>query len=100
MLRALLHSCDDPKSATEGSLLHALLHSCDGLYNANGACWILVADAILLVPLLFAVFFYPIAALAGVAAVAVVTIAPLVVMRVVHARRHRSGAVISESSVR
>ena len=50
--------------------------------------WILVLDAILLIPLLFAVFFYPMAALAGVAAIAVVTMVPLVVMRLVQARRH------------
>jgi hypothetical protein len=88
MLRALLRSCDDPKGATEGSMLHALLHSCDDLYNTNGAGWILVLDAILLIPLLFAMFFYPMAALAGVAAIVVVTIVPLLVMRVIHARHH------------
>ncbi len=88
MFRALLHSCDDPKSAMEGSLLHALLHSCDDFFNADGAGWILVLDAILLIPVLFAVFFYPLAALAGVLAIAVVTIVPLVVMRLIQARRH------------
>ena len=88
MLRALLHSCDDPKSAMKGSLHHALLHSCDDLVNADGAGWILVLDAILLIPVLFAAFFYPLAAFAGVVAIAVVTIVPLVVMRVVQARRH------------
>ena len=50
--------------------------------------WILVLDAILLIPVLFAMFFYPLAALAGVAAIAVVTIVPLVVMRLIQARRH------------
>ena len=65
MLRALLHSCDDPKGAMEGTLLHALLHSCDDFFNADGAGWILVLDAILLIPVLFAAFFYPMAALAG-----------------------------------
>jgi len=90
MLRALLHSCDDPKGAMEGSLLRALLHSCDDhvSFNANGAGWILVLDAILLIPVLFAMFFYPLTALAAVAAIAVVTIVPLVVVRAVHARRH------------
>ena len=88
MLRALLHSCDDPKGAREGSLLHALLHSCDDFFNADGAGWILVLDAILLIPVLFAAFFYPLAALAGVLAIAVVTIIPLVVMRLIQARRH------------
>ena len=88
MFRALLHSCDDPKGATEGHLHHALLHSCDCFFNADGAGWILVVDAILLVPVLFAMFFAPLAALAGVLAIAVVTIIPLAVMRLMHARRH------------
>jgi hypothetical protein len=88
MLRGLLHSCDDPKGKAEGSLLHALLHSCDNLFNADGAGWILVLDAILLIPVLFAAFFYPLAALAGLAAIAVATIVPLVIMRMVQARRH------------
>jgi hypothetical protein len=88
MFRALLRSCDDPKSAMKGSLLHALLHSCDDFFNADGAGWILVLDAILLIPVLFAAFFYPLAALAGVLAIAFVTIVPLVVMRLIQARRH------------
>jgi hypothetical protein len=88
MLRALLHSCDDPKSATEGHLHQALLHSCDSFFTADGAGWILVVDAILLVPVLFAMFFYPIAALAGVLAIAFVTMVPLIVMRLIQARRH------------
>lgn len=88
MLRALLHSCDDPKGAMEGTLFHALRHSCDDFFNADGAGWILVIDAILLIPVLFAMFFYPLAALAVVAAIAFVTIVPLVVMRVLQTRRH------------
>jgi hypothetical protein len=88
MLRGLLHSCDDPKGKAEGSLLHALLHSCDKFFNADGAGWILVLDAILLIPVLFAAFFYPLAAFAVVAVVAAMTIVPLVILRVVQARRH------------
>jgi hypothetical protein len=41
-----------------------------------------------MIPVLFAAFFYPLAALAGVFAIAVVTIIPLVVMRLIQARRH------------
>jgi hypothetical protein len=72
----------------EGTLLHALRHSCDDFFNADGAGWILVLDAILLIPVLFAAFFYPLAALAGVLVIAFVTIVPLVVMRLIQARRH------------
>ena len=72
-------------------MLHALLHSCDDLYNTNGACWILALDAILLIPLVFAVFFYPMAVLASVAIVAVLTLVAFAVVRAVHARRHRHG---------
>jgi hypothetical protein len=90
MLRALLHSCDDPKGAMEGSLLHALLHSCDNLVNNNGACWILALDGILLIPLVFAVFFYPMPALASIAVLAVLTLAALAAVRV-HAHRHPPG---------
>jgi uncharacterized membrane protein HdeD (DUF308 family) len=91
MLRALLHSCDNPKAATEGSLLHGLLHSCDGLVNNNGACWILALDGILLVPLIFAMFFYPMAALASVAVLAVLTLVAFGVARAVNTHHHRHG---------
>ena len=71
-------------------MLHALLHSCDDLINVNGACWILALDAILLIPLMFAVFFYPVAVLTGVAIVAVLTLAAFGAVRVVQARRHHA----------
>jgi hypothetical protein len=69
-------------------MIRALVHSAADLFNSDGAFWILAMDGVLLIPVLFAVFFYPVAVLAGVAAIAVVTIVPLVVMRVLHARRH------------
>lgn len=69
-------------------MLHALLHSADDLFNSDGAWWILALDSILLIPLIFAVFFYPVAVLGGVAAAAVLTLALLALMRAVHARRH------------
>jgi uncharacterized membrane protein HdeD (DUF308 family) len=72
-------------------MLRALLHSCGCLVNTDGACWILALDAILLVPLLFAVFFYPMAALASLAVLAVLTLAVFGVVRGVHTYRHRPG---------
>jgi hypothetical protein len=75
----------------EGFMLRALLHSCDDLYNNNGACWILALDAILLIPLIFAGFFYPLAVLASVAILAVLTVVGIGVGRAVHTHRHRHG---------
>ena len=72
-------------------MIRAILHSADDLINSNGAFWILALDGVLLIPLIFAVFFYPVGVLLGVGIVAVLTIAALVVLRAVHTRRHRRG---------
>lgn len=72
-------------------MIHALLHSADDLFNSDGAFWILALDGILLIPLMFAVFFYPLAVLFGVGIVAILTIAALVGVRAVHTYRHRHG---------
>jgi hypothetical protein len=69
-------------------MFRALLHSADDLFNSDGAWWILALDGILLIPLIFAVFFYPVMVLGGVAAAAVLTVALLGLMRVIQARRH------------
>jgi len=74
-------------------MIRALLHSADDLFNSDGAWWILALDSILLIPLVFAVFFYPMAVLIGVAAVLVLTIAVLAVMRAVHTYQHRHGVM-------
>jgi membrane protein YdbS with pleckstrin-like domain len=70
-------------------MIRALLHSADHLFNSDGAWWILALDSILLIPLIFAVFFYPMAVLLGVAAAAVLTVGLLVCLRAVHSYRHR-----------
>jgi hypothetical protein len=69
-------------------MLHALLHSCAALVNNDGACWILALDAILLVPLVFAAFFYPVPVLAAVVVLAVLTLAGIGIARGVHTYRH------------
>jgi hypothetical protein len=69
-------------------MIRAILHSGDHLINSDGAWWILAMDGILLIPLIFAAFFYPLAVLVAVGAVMVLTIAALVVMRVVHGHQH------------
>ena len=70
-------------------MIRALLHSADHLFNSDGAWWILALDGILLIPLMFAVFFYPMAVLLAVAAAAVLTVGVLVCLRAVHSHRHR-----------
>ncbi len=69
-------------------MIRALLHSADDLFNSDGAWWILALDSILLIPLIFAVFFYPVMVLGGVAAAAVLTFALLALMRLIQARWH------------
>jgi len=70
-------------------MIRALLHSADDLIDSNGAWSILALDGILLIPLVFAAFFYPIAILVGVGAAAVLTLVALAVMKAVHAHHHR-----------
>jgi hypothetical protein len=74
-------------------MIRALLHSMDDLVSSDGALWILALDSILLIPLVFAVFFYPMVVLIGVGAAAVLTIAALAVMRAIHTYRHRHGVM-------
>jgi hypothetical protein len=69
-------------------MIRALLHSADDLFNSDGAWWILALDSILLIPLIFAMFFYPVMVLGGVAAAAVLTLVVLILMRRIQAHRH------------
>lgn len=56
----------------------------DGHISADGAWGILALDAILLIPLMFAVFFYPAVVLIGLAVAAALTVGVLVLRRAVH----------------
>ena len=69
-------------------MIRALRHSVGQLFNSDGAWWILALDGILLIPLIFAVFFFPAAVLIGVGTVAVLTATALALMRAMHARQH------------
>ncbi|MBI2828199.1 MAG: hypothetical protein HYX77_02860 [Acidobacteria bacterium] len=69
-------------------MIGALLHSLDDLVSSDGAWWILALDGILLIPLIFAVFFFPMAVLIGVGAAVGLTIAVVALMRVVCAHQH------------
>ena len=55
--------------------------------SADGGAWILLLDGILLIPLIFAVFFYPLAVLIGVGSAALLTVAFVLLVRA--AQRHR-----------
>ena len=69
-------------------MFRAIVHSADHLISADGAWWILAMDGILLIPLIFAAFFYPMAVLIGVGGTLVLTIAVLALIRAVHAHQH------------
>lgn len=69
-------------------MIHALLHSADHLVNSDGAWWILALDSILLIPLVFAVFFFPVPVLIGVGAACVLGVATVVLLRAVRGRGH------------
>ena len=58
------------------------------LFNSEGAWWILALDGILLIPLMFAIFFFPVAVLGGAGAVAVLTVMAVARMRAAHVHPH------------
>lgn len=70
-------------------MIHAILHSADDLFNSDGAFWILALDGILLIPLIFALFFYPVPVLASIGGIVLATLVVMAVMRVFHTHRHR-----------
>ena len=67
-------------------MLNGIFRFWDGHISADGALWILALDAILLIPLIFTVFFYPAAVLIGLAVAAALTLAALALRRFVHVR--------------
>jgi hypothetical protein len=72
-----------------GKMLHGLFHFWDEHISKDGAWWILALDSMLLIPLIFAVFFYPTAVLAIVAGAAALTVGFMTLRRLVHVRnRH------------
>ena len=69
-------------------MFRALLRFVDQFLTDDGAWWILALDGILLIPLLFAMFFYPLAALLLLAAAAAVTVGVAVLVRAVRTYQH------------
>jgi len=69
-------------------MLHGLFHFWDEHISKDGAWWILALDSVLFIPLIFAVFFFPMAVLAIVGGVAVLTLGFIALKRLVHVRHH------------
>lgn len=68
-------------------MVDAMSHYTKDHVSADGSWWILLLDGILLIPLIFAVYFYPIQVLIGLGAAVVATLAFIALARVLH--RHR-----------
>ena len=69
-------------------MIRAMFEHIHNVINSDGALWILGLDGILLIPLIFAVFFYPYAVLISVGAVLVVSFALMMLVRYIQTR-HR-----------
>ena len=70
-------------------MFRALLQTVGRFVESGGGWYILALDGILLIPLVFAGFFFPVPFLIGLGIVAALAIGTLLVVRLVHASRHR-----------
>lgn len=70
-------------------MIRALMHYAERFVEATGGWSILALDGLLLIPLVFAAFFFPVAILIGLGAAIVVTGATLAVIRAVQTHHHR-----------
>ena len=62
-------------------MFHEILHSADDLISSDGAWSILGINAILLIPAIFAMFFYPMEGLMAIGGIAVLVVMALVARR-------------------
>ena len=62
-------------------MLREMLHSSDDLISSDGAWWILGINGILLIPAIFAMFFYPMQVLAWVGGLLALTVIALFARR-------------------
>ncbi len=67
-------------------MLHGVFQFWDEHISKDGAWWILALDSMLLIPLIFAVFFYPKAVVAILAGAAALTLGFMALHRLVHPR--------------
>ena len=59
-------------------MFHEIIHSADDLISSDGAWWILGINGILLIPAIFAVFFYPVEVLSTVGVLMALAVAAFV----------------------
>lgn len=71
---------------TLGEMCSGAFRFWDEHISADGAWSILALDSMLLIPLIFAMFFFPRVVLIGVGAAALLTVAAIGLRRVVHPR--------------
>ena len=69
------------------NMVDAVAHYSNDHLTTDGALWILGLDAILLIPLMFAVFFYPVAVAIGVGAALLLVGTYVVLLRALRGHR-------------
>lgn len=74
-------------------MIRALLHTADRFIESGGGWYLIALDGVLLIPLVFAGFFFPIPFFIGMGVIAVLTAGAFGVMRLVHGHHHRHGHV-------
>lgn len=72
-------------------MIREILHSADRFIESGGGWYIVALDGMLLIPLVFSVFFFPVTILIGICLVAALTIGAMVVIRRIHAHHQRRG---------
>ena len=73
------------------NMIESVMHYGEEHITRDGSGWILLLDAILLIPLIFAVFFFPIQALVLTATAAVATVGFVWLARALQRHRTRIG---------
>jgi hypothetical protein len=72
-------------------MIRALLLSAGRFVESGGGWYILALDGILLIPLVFAGFFFPVPFLIGIGIAAALAVGTVLVIRMVQAHHHRHG---------
>jgi len=73
------------------NMVEALSHYSSEHLTSDGNWWILALDGILLIPLIFAVFFFPMAVFLGVGAAVALALGFAVLAHALHTHRQRIG---------
>jgi len=73
------------------NMVDALSHYTKEHVTGDGSLWILGLDGILLIPVIFAVFFYPMAMLIGIGTALALAVVYLALVQALHGHRARIG---------